>query len=206
MIESILNLFDQLGYVGILVLMAIESSFFPLPSEFVMIPAGVLAAQGRMNPWIAIIMGAVGSCLGAQLNYYIASKLGRPVLNKYGKYIFMPPHRLEKVERFFVRHGEISTFTGRLILGVRHYISFPAGLSGMNVTRFQLFTGLGAVLWVSVLVWVGYFAGTELKEITSDSIHGLWDQYSTQITLGVILFCVLIVGGYILWHRRGNRR
>jgi len=205
MVESFLNLFEQLGYGGIVLLMALESSFFPFPSEVVMIPAGVLAAQGRMDPWVAIFMGILGSWLGALVNYYIAVWFGRPVLNKYGKYVFMPPHRLDKVEHFFVEHGEISTFTGRLIPAVRQYISFPAGLSRMNLFRFLLFTGLGAGLWVTILTWIGYAAGTQLDKITSESIAQLWHRYSTEITLGLLLFCAVLIGAYIIWYRRKKR-
>ena len=206
MVESFLNLFEQMGYGGIVLLMALESSFFPFPSEVVMIPAGVLAAQGKMNPWLAILSGIVGSWLGALLNYYIAVWFGRPVLNKFGKYVFMPPHRLDKVEHFFVEHGEISTFTGRLIPAVRQYISFPAGLSRMNLFRFLLFTGLGAGLWVTILTWIGYAAGTQLDKITSESISELWHKYSTEITLGLIIFCGLLIGAYVIWYRRKRSR
>ena len=205
MVESFLNLFEQMGYGGIVLLMALESSFFPFPSEVVMIPAGVLAAQGKMNPWLAILSGIAGSWIGALLNYYIAVWFGRPVLNKFGKYVFMPPHRLDKVEQFFAEHGEISTFTGRLIPAVRQYISFPAGLSRMNLPRFLLFTGLGAGLWVTILTFIGYAAGTQLDKITSESISELWHQYSTEITIGLVLFCGLSVGIYILWYRRKKR-
>jgi membrane protein DedA with SNARE-associated domain len=128
------------------------------------------------------------------------------VLNRFGKYVLMPPHRLDKVEQFFAEHGEISTFTGRLIPAVRQYISFPAGLSRMNLARFLFFTGLGAGIWVTILVWIGYAAGTQLDNITSESIKELWHVYSTEITLGLILFCILLIGGYILWYRRKKSR
>jgi membrane protein DedA with SNARE-associated domain len=206
MVESFLNLFEQMGYAGIVLLMALESSFFPFPSEVVMIPAGVLAAQGRMDPWMAVLMGILGSWLGALLNYYLAVWFGRPALDRYGKYVLMPPHRLSKVESFFVMHGEISTFTGRLIPGVRQYISFPAGLARMNLPRFLLFTGLGAGMWVAVLVWVGYAAGTQLDRITSDEIEKLWHQYSTEIIGGAILFCAVVIAVYILWQKRKRRK
>lgn len=205
MVESFLNLFQQLGYGGIVLLMALESSFFPFPSEVVMIPAGILAAQGKMDPWVAIAMGILGSWLGALANYYIAVWFGRPVLNKYGKYVFMPPHRLDRVEHFFVEHGEISTFTGRLIPAVRQYISFPAGLSRMNLFRFLLFTGLGAGLWVTILTWVGYAAGTQLDRITSETVSALWHKHSATITIGLLIFCILLIGVYILWYRRRKR-
>jgi membrane protein DedA with SNARE-associated domain len=205
-VEQILTFFDRLGYGGILFFMTLESSFLPVPSELVMIPAGVLAAQGRMDPWVAIIMGIIGSWCGALINYFLSSWLGRPVLYRYGKYVLLPSHRLDKVEQFFLKHGEISTFTGRLIPAVRHLISIPAGLSRMNMGRFLLFTGLGAGLWVAVLVWVGYIAGRELKDVTTESIKQLWHQYSTPITVGLILFCAVLITLYILWYRRRHRK
>ncbi len=205
MIETVLEISQKLGYSGIVVFMLLESSFFPFPSEIIMIPAGAVAAQGGMDPWLAILMGVVGSWLGALLNYYLAVRLGRPVLHKYGKYILMPPHRLSKVERFFYNHGEISTFTGRLIPGVRQYISFPAGLARMDMFRFLLFTGLGAGIWVSILVWIGYAAGTRLDKITYDNIENLWHQYSTQITVGLLLFCAVLITIYIFWYRRRRK-
>lgn len=206
MIEYILDVCAKLGYGGILFFMFLESTVFPLPSEFVMIPAGVLAAQGRMNPWIAIAMGIVGSWLGALTNYYASLWLGRLFLEKYGKYFFLPRQRLDQVEAFFRRHGEVSTFTGRLIPVIRHLISIPAGLSRMNIFRFLLFTGLGAGLWVSILVWIGYVAGKQLDKITSDTITQLWHQYSTQVTIGLILFCALIIGTYIFVYRHRHPR
>ncbi|MEZ5358059.1 MAG: DedA family protein [Candidatus Zixiibacteriota bacterium] len=194
-----------MGYTGIVVLMMLESSFFPFPSEVVMLPAGVLAAQGHMDPWVAISMGILGSWLGALLNYYLAVWMGKPLLHKYGKYFFMPPDRLDKMEKFFYRHGEISTLTGRLIPVVRQYISFPAGLARMNIARFLFFTGLGAGIWVCILVWVGYVAGKQLEEITADSIHALWKQYSTEITLGLLAFCAVLITGYVLWQRHKKK-
>lgn len=201
MIEDLLGLFAQLGYGGILILMLLESTVFPIPSELVMIPAGVLAAQGRMNPYLAVLMGVLGSLLGALINYWVGYRLGKPVLNKYGKYVLLPPHRMARVERFFLKHGEISTFTGRLILGIRHLISIPAGLARMNLGRFIFFTVLGSGIWVIILTALGYFAGKELERVTSAEIQALWGRYSTPITVGLILFCGLIILTYILWRR-----
>ena len=206
MIEQLLTIFLQMGYTGIVVLMLLESSFFPFPSEVVMIPAGILAAQGHMDPWLAIAMGILGSWLGALLNYYLAVWMGKPLLHKYGKYFFMPPKRLDKMEQFFYRHGEISTFTGRLIPGVRQYISFPAGLARMNLGRFLFFTGLGAGIWVAILVWVGYVAGKQLQQITPEAVKELWHQHSTTITAGLLVFCVVLIAGYILWYRHKKNR
>lgn len=205
MIENLLALFENLGYSGIVILMLLESTVVPVPSELVMIPAGVLAAQGRMDPWLATFMGILGSCLGALINYWIGCRLGKPVLNKYGRYLLLPPHRLERVERFFLKHGEISTFTGRLILGIRHLISIPAGLARMNLGRFLFFTAIGSGIWTGVLVLIGYFAGRELESVSDAAVKALWAKYSTPITIGLVIFCVLVIGGYILWHRRREK-
>ncbi len=202
MVEYLLEIFLTMGYTGIVVFMLLESSFFPFPSEIVMIPAGVLAAQGHMDPWIATSMGIFGSLLGALLNYYLAVWMGKPLLHKYGKYLLMKPERLEKMEKFFYRHGEISTFTGRLIPGVRQYISFPAGLSRMHIGKFLFFTGLGAGIWVCILVWIGFVAGKQLEHIDAESVKALWKQYSTEISLGLLGFCIVLIALYILWQKR----
>lgn len=202
MVESVLDIAQKLGYGGIVFLMFLESTVVPIPSEVVMIPAGVLAAQGRMNPWVAIVMGIVGSWLGALTNYYIAMLLGKPFFDRYGRYLLLPPHRLDRVERFFLQHGEISTFTGRLIPGIRHLISLPAGLARMSILRFLLFTGLGSGIWVAILVWIGYLAGKELERISAEAVKELWSRYSTPVTLGLALFCLVIIVAYIIWHRR----
>lgn len=175
------------GYLGIFAAMFLESSFFPFPSEVIMIPAGYLAFQGQMSLIAAIGVGLFGSISGALFNYYLAVILGRPLLERYGKYILLKPETLDKLEAFFVRHGEISTFSGRLIPGIRQYISLPAGLSGMPVGRFVLFTGLGAGIWVSVLALLGYFVGKN-EDLVGQYLHN-----ATLISL-------LAVGGLILFY------
>jgi len=157
-----------LGYFGIFILMFLESSFFPFPSEIIMIPAGYLAYQGKMNILLAISVGIAGSIAGAWLNYFLANKYGRKLVIK-----FLKESHLKKVETFFKKHGHISTFNGRLIPIVRQYISFPAGLAKMNPFKFTLYTGLGAGLWITILTLIGYFIGQNtqlisvyLKEIT----------------------------------------
>src|SRR3990172_1221937 len=126
-----------MGYPGIFLLMAMESSVIPVPSELVMPPAGYLAQQGKMNPYWAVFWGTVGSLAGAYANYFAAHHLGRPLVLRYGRYVGIGEHKFAKVERFFLEHGEISTFVGRLFPVVRHLISIPAGLAGMNHLRFS---------------------------------------------------------------------
>lgn len=205
--EQLVNLFQwtvdvvrQLGYPGVLVLMTLESTFVPIPSELVMPQAGYLAAQGHMNIGIAILMATIGSVLGALINYFIAVKMGRPLILKYGKYLLCPPHKFEKMERFFTTHGEISTFTGRLILGVRHFISFPAGLARMNLGRFCFYTAIGAGLWCAILAAIGFWVGRELP--TPEAFMAAAKHYSHVAALAAFGGCVVIVAAYVWWHRR----
>lgn len=196
-ITFIVDTVQQWGYPGIVVMMFLESSFFPFPSEIVMIPAGYHVQQGDMNMALIIIMGIVGSWLGALFNYYLAVFFGRPFLMKYGKYLLISEVKFVRVEGFFRRHGEIGTFTGRLIPVVRQYISFPAGLARMNLAHFLFFTGLGAGIWVTILAWIGYIAGQN-KELIS--------RYSREATVLVLVSCMVIVALYVYFYRRKVRR
>ena len=163
MLTSVVNFIVEtvasLGYIGIFIMIYLESSFFPFPSEVVMIPAGYLAYKGEMNIYIAIVVGILGSLAGALFNYYLAVQFGRRFLIKYGRYFFIKEHTIVKMEEFFKSHGHISTFSGRLIPAVRQYISFPAGLARMNLFIFCLYTSLGAGIWVIILTLLGYFLG-----------------------------------------------
>ena len=152
-----------------------------------MIPAGYLAYNGEMNIVLVIVFGILGSILGALFNYYLAIKLGRPALHKWGKWLFLPEHRFLQVELFFKSHGEISTFIGRLIPGIRQYISFPAGLSRMNLTHFIFWTSAGAGIWMTILALIGYFVGGNEELVT---------EWSKTATFWIIIICVGIVGIY----------
>src|SRR6266702_2799080 len=146
-INWLVTTIGALGYPGIFLLMAMESSIIPIPSELVMPPAGYLVNQGLMSMPLAILCGTLGSLIGAYLNYFAAHYLGRPLLLKYGKYVWITEEKFAKVETFFHRHGEISTFIGRLLPVVRHLISLPAGLAGMNHIKFALYTLLAVYVW-----------------------------------------------------------
>ena len=177
------------GYVGIFLLMFLESSFFPFPSEVVMIPAGYLASKCEMNLFLAIFIAILGSVAGAWFNYLIASKMGRAFLEK-----FLKKEKIEKLEKFFEDHGHISTFSGRLIPGVRQYISFPAGLAKMHPVIFTVYTALGAGIWVTILALLGYFIG-ENQEL----IH----KYLKEITIGVVLILGVVI--YVYIKMKGRR-
>lgn len=186
-----------LGYPGIFLLMAMESSIVPVPSELVMPPAGYLAQQGEMHIGLAILAGTIGSLAGAYANYFAAHYLGRPLLYRYGKYVLVGPEKLERMEAFFRRHGEISTFIGRLLPVIRHLISIPAGLSGMNHLRFSLYTLAGAGIWCTILAWIGYVIGRNQELIM---------KYSHQALIGVVALSALLIAGYVWWQRRYNKK
>ena len=194
LVQWLLDTIGTMGYPGIFLLMAMESSIIPVPSELVMPPAGYLAYQGKMSMTLAILSGTVGSLVGAYANYYASHYLGRPLILKYGKYVLIPPDKFERVEKFFLKHGEISTFIGRLLPVIRHLISIPAGLAGMNHVKFSLYTLLGAGIWCTILTWIGYAIGENQQLIM---------QYSHQALVWVLLFSLLLVAVYI-WRQRRN--
>jgi len=195
--NTIVSYIGDMGYLGIFLLMFLESTFFPFPSEIIMIPAGYLAYQGEMNIYIIILVGILGSVLGALLNYYLAMFFGRKFILKYGKYFFIKEETLDKLESFFAKHGEISTFTGRLIPGIRQLISLPAGLARMNIVKFSFYTAIGAGIWVVVLVAVGYLVGSN---------EALISEYLRSATLIALVSVVLITIFYMVRNKKRRER
>lgn len=189
----LVDFIGRLGYPGIVILMAMESTFFPIPSELVIPPAGYLVSQGRMNVWLVIGAGTLGSLIGALFNYVLALYLGRPLILKYGKYVLFSREKFQKVDDFFLNHGEISTFTGRFIPVVRHFISFPAGLARMSLLKFCIYTALGSGIWSAILAYIGYLVGNNLE---------LVKQYSHQVLIGVFFCLSIIIAIYIKRHKK----
>lgn len=187
--QDLVDLIFDWGYLGIFLLMVVESSFVPFPSEIVLVPAGYLASQGQMSITLIMASAVGGSLIGAFINYYLALTLGRKILQKYGKYFFISENALVRMENYFAEHGHISTFTGRLIPGIRQLISIPAGLAKMNIAQFSLFTALGAGIWALILTLLGYFIGANEELIST---------YLKQITIGVII--LIIVLGYVYYR------
>ncbi|MDD2367242.1 MAG: DedA family protein [Desulfuromonadaceae bacterium] len=192
-VQWLLDTIGAMGYPGIFLLMAMESSIIPVPSEFVMPPAGYLVYQGKMNMVIVILSGTFGSLLGAYANYFASHYLGRPLIMKYGKYVLIPADKFERVEQFFLNHGEISTFIGRLLPVVRHLISIPAGIAGMNHLKFSLYTLIGAGIWCTILTLIGYAIGENQQLII---------QYSHKAVIYVIITSAALVAVYAWWYRR----
>ncbi len=189
-VNYLVQTIGSMGYFGIFALMFLESSFFPFPSEVVMIPAGYLAYKGDMNLTLVILAGTAGSLSGAWFNYILASKFGRKFLLK-----IMSKEKVDKLELFFEKHGHISTFSGRLIPGIRQYISFPAGLAKMSPFTFSLYTVLGAGIWVIVLTLLGYFLGAN-----QELIH----KYLKEITIITLILVALLITLYIVKQKRSN--
>ena len=195
-INFIVETVGQLGYAGIFIMMFLESSFFPFPSEVVMIPAGYLAYKGEMNMYLVILFGILGSLAGAIFNYYFALKLGRRFLMRYGKYILISEDTILKMEDFFNKHGHISTFFGRLIPVVRQYISLPAGLANMNLVIFSLYTSLGAGIWIIILALLGYYIGEN---------EALIKAYLHNIIVVLVLLCI-IGAAFYYWHYQKKQK
>lgn len=196
-IDWLVATIGSMGYTGIFLLMAMESSVIPIPSEIVMPPAGYLVQQGKMNMVLVILSGTLGSLVGAYANYFAARYLGRPLLLRYGRYVWITEDHFDRVERYFRDHGEISTFIGRLLPVARHLISLPAGLAHMNHLRFSLYTLAGSAMWVTVLTWIGYFIGENQELI---------EQYSRHAVVDILIFSAVLAGIYILVHRRRRAR
>ena len=196
MAQWLVDTIFEMGYWGIFLLMTIESSFIPFPSEIVLVPAGYLAAKGEMDLVVILIVSLLGSLTGAMINYYGALLVGRSFLLRYGRYFFIKPSALQKMDDFFEQHGHISTFTGRLIPGIRQLISIPAGLSRMDLKTFILYTSLGAGLWGTILALLGYLIGDN---------QALIETYLTQITVIVLVCVVLSLLFYFYWQGKKVR-
>ncbi len=179
----IVHLVGNLGYLGLFLMMFLESSFVPFPSEVAMIPAGYLAYSGEMDIILVIISGTAGSLAGALVNYFIALYVGREFLLKYGKYFGVTDKTMHDIETFFCKYGHISTFIGRLIPVLRQYISLPAGIARMNLAQFCFYTSLGAGIWVSILTLFGYYIGSVTESSLSvDDIISIFSTHK-QLTL-----------------------
>ena len=191
-LSSLVTIEGLAGYLSIFSLMFLESSFFPFPSELVMIPAGYLASLGQVNLWLSIILGITGSLLGAWFNYFLAAKFGRKLILK-----FISKKRLRSLEDFFEKHGPISTFNGRLIPVVRQYISLPAGLAKMSPWKFTLYTLLGATTWVTSLALLGYYLGEN---------RVLLHRYYREAIILALIFLAILSLIYFYWYKKRNAK
>jgi membrane protein DedA with SNARE-associated domain len=181
---------DHINYGTITLLMAIESSFLPMPSELVVPPAAWKAAQGELNIGLVVFFSTVGALIGALFNYYFALLIGRKLIYKFAdtrlaNLLFINPASILKAEKYFIKHGKSSTLIGRFVPGIRHLISLPAGLARMKIRDFIFFTVIGSMSWHIILAALGYFFYSQ-KE--------LLEKYYNEIIWGIIIMAILFVG------------
>ncbi len=202
MIDLLLSLSQNLGYPGIILLMAVESSFIPFPSEIVIPPAAYLASQGQMNILLVILSGLIGSLIGALVNYYLALYLGRALIyriadHKISNLFLLNSKKIKKAEDYFLKYGNISTLLGRFIPAIRQLISLPAGFARLNFKNFIGFTALGSGIWVIILAILGYTVGSNQE---------LLARYYGEITIVIILIIAAIILGYLINIVRKKRK
>ena len=195
----ITTLLSNLNYGTILFLMLLESTVVPVPSEFVVTPAAYHAASGQLDVWLVILFATIGADLGASINYVVALYVGRPVIYKFansrwGKMCLLTQEKVEKSERYFDEHGIVATLTGRLIPGIRHLISIPAGLARMNYWKFLLYTTIGAGCWHAILAALGWYLHAIVPE---DQLNDKIEEYAEYIKL-IIVALVIVAIGYFL--------
>jgi membrane protein DedA with SNARE-associated domain len=184
---------SAMGYWGVVLLMAIESACIPLPSEIIMPFAGYLVSRGEMNIWLVGIAGAVGCVLGSLVAYWVGMYGGRPLIEKYGRYVLISRQDLELADRWFSRYGEAIIFTSRLLPAIRTFIAFPAGVARMNLTRFVIYTFAGSLPWCLGLAWVGQKLGEQWNK--DERLKTLFHRF--DFVIGIIALIAVI-----WWVRR----
>ncbi|MDE5569009.1 MAG: DedA family protein [Muribaculaceae bacterium] len=203
----------NMGYLYVFLFMVIESSFIPFPSEIIVPPAAYLACQTTrvltfhdrtqtvpdMNIFVVVLVATAGAIVGALINYGLSLWIGRPIVYRFadsriGHACLINREKVDRAEQYFDKHGAASTFIGRLIPAVRQLISIPAGLAKMNIWKFIIFTGLGAMLWNAILAALGWFLA---KSVSIDNLFPLVEEYNSYLTIGgliLLLVCVLFIG------------
>lgn len=194
-IQWLVHITDTLGYVGVLIMTFIDATVIPLPVEATLIPAGYLIQQGSMEFIPVLLISMIGTVGGAYLNYWLAKKYGRDLFIRYGRFFMMTDAKLAKLEQFFADHGAMSTFTGRLFPGLRHYISLPAGLARMDLKKFFIYSALGSFVLSTLLLLIGYYIGANEAEVK---------RYLPLVKLALVGVLFLGIGLYVLrdWRRR----
>ncbi|MFL6344464.1 MAG: DedA family protein [Nitrososphaeraceae archaeon] len=193
LVEFIMSFIAQLGYTGIFFLMILESALIPIPSEIIMPFSGFLSSTGRLDPLLVTLSGSLGNLVGSVLTYYLGIKAGRKFILKYGRYIFFKKEHLESTENLFERYGDRISFAGRLLPGIRTYVSLPAGIGKTNFTKFVAYTFAGSLIWNSMLTYVGMSLGSNWKNI---------DKYSAYLDVAALL----AIAAFIIWFVYNTKR
>lgn len=192
----VINTISSMGYLGIVLLMGIESANIPLPSEVIMPFSGFLVYEGRFSLWGISLAGGLGCMLGSWLSYWVGAKGGRPLIEKWGKYILISHHDLDIADRWFKRWGMAAAFFGRLLPVIRTFISFPAGISKVNFWKFSIYTFVGSVIWSYFLGWIGFKLGENW-----DSLKDYFHKFDYLI-VGIILVGLI----WYIWRHIKNSR
>ena len=195
MLDFLYQLAEQLDYFYVTLLMAVESSFIPFPSEIVVPPAAYMAADGNMNVVLVVVFATLGSLIGAVINYVLSYYVGRPIVYKFadsrlGRMCLLSREKVEQAEKYFDKRGAVATLVGRLIPAIRQLISIPAGLSRMNFAKFALYTALGAGAWNIVLAALGYYLHAIVPK---DQLQSALKEYETPIVVGICGVVALVV-------------
>jgi membrane protein DedA with SNARE-associated domain len=191
----IISTISSLGYGGIILLMAIQSANIPIPSEIIMPFAGFLAASGQMNLWWITTAGVLGSVMGSLFSYWLGLFGGRPLVEKYGKYLLISKHDLDRSDDWFQKYGEAAVFFGRFLPIIRTFISFPAGVARMNLTKFTIYSFLGSIPWTLGLAYIGQKMGQNWENIR------VYFHNFDYLILGLIIFGII----WWVWRHLKNR-
>ena len=192
-VEVITSIITTMSYPGIFFLMILESALIPIPSEIIMPFSGFLASTGKLNYIGVVLAGSFGNLVGSILTYYLGINVGRKVILKYGKYIFFKKEHLELTENLFNKYGDRVSFVGRLLPGIRTYVSLPAGIGKTKFTKFVIYTLAGSLIWNSMLTYVGMKLGSNWKNI---------DRYSIYLDIAA----VLAIAVFLIWFIYNTRR
>ena len=200
------SLLANLNYGTILLLMLLESTVIPVPSELVVAPAAYHAASGNLNVFLVVLFATIGADIGASINYFVALYVGRPVIyrfanSRWGKMCLLNQEKVEKSERYFDDHGIVATLTGRLIPGIRHLISLPAGLARMNYWKFLLYTTIGAGAWHAILAAMGWYLHAIVPE---EELEQTIEQYNHFIVFGILAIVVLAII-YVIFKKKSKK-
>lgn len=192
-VDLITSQISQLGYAGIFVLMVLESALIPIPSEIIMPFSGFLVSENKLDFTATVLAGSIGNLVGSVATYYLGRKIRRDIFLKYGKFFFFRKDHLEFTERMFQKHGSKIAFIGRLLPGIRTYVSLPAGIGNTPFKKFMLYTFAGSIIWNVLLVYAGIQLGENWKNI---------DRYSPILDV----IAVAVVVGLVIWFVRGSKR
>ena len=189
--EIAINIISSLGYWGVFIAMTLESACIPIPSEAIMPFAGFVVSEGKMTLWGITIVGALGNLVGSIIAYYVGLKGGRPLLEKYGKYILISHNSLDRADRWFERYGHEAVFISRFLPGIRTFISLPAGIAEMDVKKFSIYTLAGSLPWAFALGYIGVLLGPQW-----DTIKSYFHILDIIVVIAVILVVIYLVYKY----------